>query len=56
MKVGRGAQLDFGEEVAVASIDPVSRDKGAREKALFVSDELVDDFIDDLLGEVWYNH
>ena len=48
LEVGEGVQLNIGEKVAATPMDPARRDEGAQEKALGVSDEHVDYFLDDL--------
>ena len=56
LEVVDGSQLEMGEEVVTTSINPVCGDDGTREETLSVPNELVDYFIDDLLGEMWCDH
>ena len=56
LEVGEGVQLDLGEQVAATPMNPAYRDEGTREKAPGVSDEHIDDFLDDLQGEIRYGH
>lgn len=56
LEVGEGLQLEVGEEVVVAPIDPAGRDERTREKTLFVCDKHVDYFLDDLLGKMQCDH
>ena len=56
LEVGEGVQLDRGEEVATAPMNPVDRDEGTGEKALGVTTESVDHFFDELERDVWYDH
>lgn len=48
LEAGEGMQLDGGEKVTAAPVDPSGRDEGTGEKALGIPTEYVDYFLDEL--------
>ena len=56
LKAVGGIQMDMGEEVRTAPVDPAFRDEGTREEAPLVPCEHVNDFINDFLGDMRNNH